>query len=130
MISILPNIALFIMNLFSYFFETTATRSGHFCGIFLARLWGSFLSQGVKSYRDEMARFLPQIVIHFKSCNDMLRVIIENSYTEKQQGIILGGNGKSKRIFPRKEIHRRGNRENRENSASSESSSGYDSCSQ
>lgn len=62
--------------------EYFAGMFGRFAGIFLARLWGPMLKYGTMHYRDEMAKFVPEIILHLRAMNDMLLTIMEDAYEE------------------------------------------------
>ena len=64
MLSLITKIIKWMVNLITHLLEHFAGIFGWCVGTFLARLMGPILKQGLNSYRGEMARFLPEVILH------------------------------------------------------------------
>ena len=73
-----------MFNIIFHFCESYASTAGWVVGTFLAKMWGPFLHQGMKTYRNELARFLPEVIVHLRACNDMMLTLMENSYNDHE----------------------------------------------
>lgn len=71
------------IDMFTSVVEYFAGLFGRFVGVFLARMWGPIIKYGSKHYSDEMARFIPEIIIHLQAMNDMLLTIMQDTYKVK-----------------------------------------------
>ena len=65
------------VNVVTHVLESICGTVGWCLGLTLARMWGPAMKHGMTAYREEMARFLPDVLVHLRACNDMLASVME-----------------------------------------------------
>lgn len=63
--------------------ESMSKIIGTIIGTFIARCLGPLMKYALTSYRNEMVRYIPEILVQLRACNEILISIMEETQKKK-----------------------------------------------